>query len=201
MGTPQPHVVSAPRPADRHRWLRLRACSLCVLAVAVVVSPVDASASDPSLREAKIKAAYIFKFINYVTWPGRAFAGDDAPLVVGAMGDGRVNDYLELIARERTAGSRPLEFVVVDRPEQATGCHILFVPRSVPTETLAAVEPNVRGAPILLVGERPGFAKAAGGIGFIVVDNNVRLQLSLEAAKQRDLQVSSQLAKLSQIID
>lgn len=177
-------------------------------AILVVVSSVSMDRSCSLFaqetyadQEAKIKAAYLYKFIQYVEWPETAFAAHDSPLVIGSVGDDLVNKYLRLIADQRKAGQRDLVYRPNINEKQAQACHILFVSDQASRKTFEAIIRHIQKQPILLVGEWSGFAESEGVIGFVFIENNVRLKISLETASQRGLTISSQLAKIAKIVD
>ena len=152
-------------------------------------------------REAKIKAAYLYKFIRYVQWPDTAFDGQNSPIIIGTVGSDPVNQYLLAIAKHRSSGNRKLIYQPVVNAEQARRCHILFFSDNIDPTTISSIVPNLREVPVLLVGEHPGFLRTGGIISFIAVNNNIRLQLSLKSAARHQLKISSQLAKLAQIVN
>ena len=58
----------------------------------------------------------------------------------------------------------------------------------------------LKGLPILTIGETPTFARRGGIINFIVVDDKVRFEVNVEAAKQADINISSRLLALAKIV-
>lgn len=152
-------------------------------------------------REAKIKAAYLYQFIRYVRWPRNAFANADSPILVGSIGGDPVNPYLSAIANSRSAGKRGLAYRPISNIAEAKACHILFVSDRADRKTVESIIRNLGNEPVLLVGETPSFLNSGGIISFTVVNNNVRLQLSMKSAANHQLKISSQLAKLAQIVN
>ncbi len=152
-------------------------------------------------REAKIKAAYLYQFIRYVTWPDSAFESTKEPLKIGIVGNDQVNIYIKQIAAQRDAGNRPLAYLPVTTIEQARECQILFLPNSVPVDTARQILNAVNGRPTLVVSEFDPSILPGGVITFVIVGNNVRLQLSIKTATAHDLKISSQLAKIATVID
>ncbi len=167
----------------------------------LLAMPSACAQQDFVEREAKIKAAYLYQFVNYVEWNPTAFRGPDSPLVIGVVGDDPVNKYLKLIAAQRKANNRRIEYREVSAPEQARGCHILFFAESVPDEKVRELIGGRQGEPVLLVGEKTQFLQDGGIIAFVIAGNNVRLQLSMKKAASHGLRVSSQLAKIANIVD
>lgn len=167
----------------------------------VHVTPSTAKAQTVAEREAKIKAAYLYQFIKYVQFPDQAFAGSDTPLVIGTVGEDLVSDYMSLIAKKRDAGSRPLLHLAVTDASQAKQCHILFVSNQADPNLVGPVMQNAANSPVLLVGEQIGFIKTGGVITFTIAGNNVRLRLSMTNALKRGIKISSELAKIADVVN
>jgi hypothetical protein len=83
--------------------------------------------------------------------------------------------------------------------EEVINSHILFVSKS-EKGRLGQILAAVRGKSILTVGETEAFARQGGIINFITVDNKVRYEINLDAAKRADLDISSKLLRLAKII-
>lgn len=149
-------------------------------------------------REPQIKAAFIYKFINYVQRPEQ---DPEQPLVIATVGSDPVNKYLRAIADSRKAGNRALSYQSLQRVDNIESCHIVFVADSVPQELAKAVLQRTQNLPVLVVGERQNFIKAGGTINFVISQNKVRVQLSLQSASKRDLKISSKLARIAEVID
>lgn len=174
---------------------------LRILAIAIFAA-VPVRGQDVRIdREAKIKAAYMFKFISYVEWPAEAFSDDSSALVFGVAGESDVARYMELIARERTVGIRNLMFKHVTDVEHARSCHLLFISERIDQLLLKDLVDDLARSPVLFVGEESQPFTRHDVITFVVQDNRVRLQLSLQAASERNLKISSQLAKLAEVVN
>lgn len=168
--------------------------------VARLRSQVDDAAPQAS-REYAIKAAYLYQFGRYIQWPAAAFADSRSPLVLGVLGEAPFGDALNEIARTRRIQDRP---VVVHRfasMAEYVPCHILFVTAEAgPVQTAAAIG-RVKNDPVFLVGEVPGFVQQGGVANFFLQENGVRFELSVKAARQKHLVLSSKLLGLASIVD
>jgi hypothetical protein len=59
---------------------------------------------------------------------------------------------------------------------------------------------ELKDGPILTVGESDGFVQQGGMIGFLLVDNKVRLEINLETAQRAKLKISSRLLLLAKSV-
>lgn len=156
------------------------------------LGPDVARAQAPSVEHA-VKAAYLYKFAPFVSWPPGAMGGPSAPLAVCVMGPDGFGPALVQAARNERMGERgfqPKRLARVARGE----CHILYVvgrPADV-RETLAAVH----GSPVLTVTDTAG-PGPKGVINFVLRDSRVRFEIDLKAAADNGLGISSKLAALA----
>jgi hypothetical protein len=151
-------------------------------------------------REYAIKAAYLYQFSRYVQWPASAFADENAPLVIGVLGKDPFGGSLEEIARTKRIEGRPIAIRRFASMTDYTPCHILFINSSVSPEQKQAAIQKAKRAPILLVGEEPGFAEQGGTINFFFDENKIRFEINATAAKHDQLKISSKLLSLAKIV-
>ena len=151
-------------------------------------------------REYPIKAAYLYQFCRYVQWPTSAFADDRSPLEIGVLGSDLFGGTLDEIARTKRIDGR---LIVVRRfasMAEYTPCQVLFVNASVGAEEKAVAVQKLRGLPVLIVGEEPGFAEHGGTVNFFQEENKIRFEINAEVARQARLKISSKLLSLAKIV-
>ncbi|MBI5739821.1 MAG: YfiR family protein [Nitrospirae bacterium] len=149
-------------------------------------------------EEYKVKAAFLYNFTKFIEWPADSFENADTPLTLCISGGNPFGDALDSL-KDKTVGGRRLSIRIVSRPEATEGCHIVF--SSDPDgKNLPAILNSLKNRRVLLVGEMTGFAEAGGIINFFIVDDKVRFEINVEAARRRGLGISSQLLKLARIV-
>jgi hypothetical protein len=151
--------------------------------------------TDPAL-ELRVKAAFLYNFARFVDWPASAFASADAPFVIGVFGDESIAQALEQIVKGKSIGNRVIQTRRIPDATRIHPCQILFVSQS-ETQQVALVVTAVGSAPVLLVGESPGFVAAGGTIGFTKEEGRVRFEASTAAAARANLKISSKLLRLA----
>jgi hypothetical protein len=158
--------------------------------------PADSASVREQFPEYDIKAAYLVNFAKYVEWPAEAFPEEDSPLRIGVLGSNPFGDILRELAAKVTLGTRTIAVEQADDPKSLVDCHIVFVAR-VDEETSPPDLTPFAEHPVLLVGEREGFAKRDGTVNFVKVKENVRFEVNLQRARERELKFSSRLLKLA----
>lgn len=156
-----------------------------------------ARAQPEPAKEYDVKAAFLFRFAQFVQWPdiqGRKSicVGVLEPDPFGAALD-------EVVDGESIQGRK----VVVRRSaevEGLRGCEIVFIGRTARNRTaehLASIEEG----PVLTVGEAEGFAHMGGVINFFVEGQKLRFEINPAEARRRGLKLSSQLLTLGRIVN
>jgi hypothetical protein len=159
-----------------------------------MVSPVVAAPTT-----AEVEAVFLFHFSQFVDWPVQAFPDSSSPIVIGVLGSDPFGAALDDVVRGEMVKGRPLVVRRFQRIEQLTDCHILFVSRS-ERARLEPIVQTLKGRSILTVSDLEGFAGDGGVIGFVLVDNKIRLRVNLEAARDAGLTLSSKLLRPAQIV-
>ncbi len=179
------------RLARALRWLRRLALPCLALLLA---APLLAAGEEGPPLERRVKAVFLYKFVDYVAWPAGTFAQPDTPLVIGVLGDDRLADDLAAALAARPPGGRPVGVRRYHDGEPLAGMHMLYVARA----EGARLSPLAKAAaaanqPLLLVSDGEGALEHGSVIGFVVADGRVRFDIALDAAESRGLKLSSGL--------
>jgi hypothetical protein len=171
------------RPARNFFWL-IR--SVLLLAVAAVcTSRVEAA----QFSVEAVKAAYLFRFAQYVEWPVQPAA---VPFVIAVSGADDVAAHLERLLPGMSVNGHRVVVRKVARAQDLGGVHILFVGADAfaRTRTLRA---QAVERPILIVTDHERGLDGGGVINFIEVDRNLRFEISLNAADRSGLKINAAL--------
>jgi hypothetical protein len=180
------------------------------------VVPVFAQSGDNSdlRREYKIKAAFLYNFIQFVDWPKEKTPEQDDPIILGIIGEDPFGDSFEPIENKPIKGRKSLisRFEGIEKLKKSSDkgkskidslkkCHLLFICSS-EKDHLKEIINLVNGNGVLTVGETPNMLKSGGIINFLVEENKVRFEINLTTAKQEKLKIRSQLLRLAtEVID
>ena len=150
---------------------------------------------------AQLQATFLFKFLQYVDWPAKAFSSAESPYIIGVIGNG--NEPLLAALQDTVAGEqwkqRRIEAKHLSNLSQAGKCHIVFISSSEAAH-LPAILDKLKGRSILTVSDIPEFAQRGGMIGFFDQDRRIRFQINIDAAQEARLSISSKLLQLAQIV-
>lgn len=145
--------------------------------------------------ETEIKAAFLYKFGDFVEWPPQAFADAAAPLVVGVLGSDALAGALERLVTQRSVQGHPVTVRRLRRGEPLAGVHILFAHAT--DAELRTLLASAGGQPVLVVTDSEGGLGAGSAINFVVEDERVRFDIAVPAAERAGLRISSRLLSVA----
>jgi len=150
--------------------------------------------------EYEVKAAFLFRFAQFVEWPPDAFKGAGEPFTYCTMGDDPFHGALEKTLNGKTIGERPLRVEHLNGAEKVGECQVLFVGGAGDGKHVEEMLANTGTLPILTVGEADRFAENGGAIGFCTEDNKIRFEVNLDAAGKAGLKISAKLLALAKTV-
>jgi uncharacterized protein DUF4154 len=172
---------------------------LLLLAAAVSLGVFGVSAgvarAEVVAPEYDVKAAFLFNFTKFVEWPPAAFADEHSPLRICVLGENPFGKALQALMGDEVGGRR-LSLTHLENLNHLETCHVLYVSRS-EEDRLPHVLTGLRSAPVLTVGDTPGFIEQGGMINFILEGTKVRFDVNQEAAERAGIKVSSRLLALA----
>jgi len=191
----------------------LRILVLVMALLPVALGPAYASGMadvDESgiYREYRLKAAFVQRLLNVVTWPAAKddTAADDGIFILGVVGEGPMFEALQKLSSTRIGD---LELVVVKADEHQglpSDCRAIFVSAIIDGQPRSAHP--VWGDPgftavdhVLTIGEDPYFTADGGVIRFYNHEDKLRFAVSTGAAARAGLTVGSKLMRLATVED
>ncbi|MGQ9369204.1 YfiR family protein [Azospirillum sp. ST 5-10] len=176
----------------------LRTVAWSTMGAMLGLVPGTAAAEVDGAAEYEVKAAFVYNFAKFATWPPGAFAGPDAPLVLCVSGGNPFGPVLATL-EGKPVGERRLAVREATLAE-AGACHILFVARPA-VERFADVVPTLRGRPVLTIGDSDDFVRHGGAINLVLDDGRVRFEVNLAALEGSSITLSSQVLRLARIVE
>lgn len=179
--------------------MRLRAVFVLLLAAALQGGPLPGRAQSAArLAEYRLKAAFIFRFPEYVDWPGTAFQGPDTPFTIGVLGADAFAEGLLKTIPGRKVDNRPLAVRKLRRGESISGLHVLFIGAA---ENARDILAPLKGQPVLTVTESEQAFVQGSMVNFVVVDDKVRFDVALPPAEQANLKISARLLSVARRVE
>ncbi len=171
-------------------WQPIRTTVLAGLLACVAGVSVARAETPSAANRADIQAAYLYRFLFFVTFPEQR-----DPAVFCTLDSEDMNKALGVFAAHAPDNR---SFVVRDvgLDDDLRSCDMLFVGELSIDERIKFFQ-SVAGAPVLTVCESRWFLKQGGMVRFLFVDDRVRFELNQDAAEAAGLKLSAQLLALS----
>lgn len=170
------------------RWRAFVGALVCALGML----GVPAQAQAQVVSEAAVKAGFVYNFIKFTQWPGQR---EGTPIRLCAVSAQPLDGQLSFL-QGRSVGSRVIDVRLAVPLSDWRQCDVLFLGED-GAERLPLLQPRLANAPVLTLGDLPGFVEAGGMIGLRVEANRVRFDVNLGSAQLSGLVLNSQMLKLA----
>ena len=167
--------------------------------ISFLLNTYSYSQTQPEM-EYRLKAAYLFNFIQFVEWPDSVFENDNSPIILAVLGKDPFGKILDETVQNEKIGNHPIIIKRYRYLSQLEFCHVLFVSSS-ETESFQFILKSIKQSPILTISDIHDFGIYGGNISFYLEENKLRFAINMQALKQADLKVSSKLLRLAKVIN
>jgi hypothetical protein len=162
---------------------------LYIVSAIIIVAGTSYRPAVPDTQEYILKAAFLYRFTDYVDW-GNNNSGTDFTIAV--LGKSGITDPLIEIAKEKKAQGKRIVIKEYQNINDIGDCQILFVSN----DYKGGIEPVVsklNTKPILIVAEQTDACSKGAHINFLVSENKLKFEINMNAAAIAGLKISSQL--------
>ena len=184
-------MLSSMHRSRVRQWLILTCLLLGVLFGATSVSAQSGSVESPEVVT-QVKAAYLYKFGNYIEWPPASFDSSESPIRIGVAGASQLSEVLQRLVVGRTIGGRSMEVLDLRPGDSVAGLHILFI-GDPSGDRLEEIFSEVSGRPILTVTDSERVFALGSMINFVVVDGKLRFDIAPRSARPAGINISARL--------
>lgn len=168
------------------------------LALLLLFGSVAAPARADDTLEQRVKAAFLFNFAKFVSWPAAKLPGAADPILFCVLERDPIASTLEATLAGKSIDRHPLLLRRVGRPEELRGCQIAYLGGIDPSRTPVAFE-TMAGESVLSVYDAE-VAQAGGIVRFYLDERRVHFEINETAALREGLQVSSRLLGVARVI-
>lgn len=165
-------------------------------ALSAMVYAFSAPVSAQQFNETELKAAYLYNFAYFITWPEPA-ARD---FLFCSYANTPVTGILARLIDGEKVHDRPIRLLIDPVPEQLHECQIVFVPVQ-QERVLASILEYIRAFPTLTVSDVPDFEQRGGMVRLTTEDRRIQPVIHLQNVTRAKLAVSSKLLRSSRIAE
>ena len=191
------------RNPTRSPWLRrsLLFCACTIVLLSLFPGLAAADETDIQAQQTKIRAAYLYHFLQLVKWPSEDSGASETAFSICIIGKDPFGDILEVVAKKKARG-RDIVIRRLTDSHQLERCHILYISLALNaqvSEILKAADTQN----VLTVSSSKDFAAKGGMIEFMTVADDseggsrVRFEINLAAARKQGFKINSKLLELA----
>jgi hypothetical protein len=171
----------------------------CTAALLLALTGTARAAAQDDL-ELKVKAAFLFNFAKFTTWPPSKLKAGDANLLLCVQGGGAIGDVLADTVRGRSIGGHAIDVLQAPRSEDLRRCHIVYI--SATDESRIGQELEALANSGVLTVHEAAEAQPGGVIRFFLSEaGRVRFEVNVSAASREQLALSSKLLEVSRVVN
>ncbi len=149
-------------------------------------------------QEYQIKAAMLYKIIFFVRWKTGDFEDTKSPINLCLMDPEPFGVFIDHLVEGRLFGKNKRSLSIkrighFDEPDSLAGCHVFFIPK----ESDVDIPEQQR---LLVVTENKPVSMSQAHINFVTNDEHVTFEINMDNLKKIQLNLSSKLLKLAQVV-
>ncbi|HEU5080321.1 MAG TPA: YfiR family protein [Opitutaceae bacterium] len=186
--------------SQRHARLKITFRTSTLFALFPLLLNGGRAAAEQSRRAFlpdEVKAVFVINFCHFTTWPPAAFSSANSPIQIGVLGNSPFTELLRVAAQNESVGNRRIEVRRVDSWNELENIQLLFVPEN--AERRFEQWPQETATKTLTVGEARDFLRDGGHLQLIQDAGRIRIAANLDALKQTELQLSSNLLRIADV--
>ncbi|MHC4758279.1 MAG: YfiR family protein [Planctomycetota bacterium] len=180
---------------------------LVIILFAAVCVVTDGHATERKVSEYEVKAAYIYKFLQFIDWPekDKKNTTKEDCITIGVFNE-KMHEATSKVIQGKTIkknGGQPKSIAIkhitikdTAEIEQLKLCQVLFL-NSDDKGHVEEILNCLKGRSVLTIGEMEGFLERGGIINLLTEDNKVRFEINKAAAESAGIIIRSKLLRLA----
>jgi hypothetical protein len=148
------------------------------------------AAQAQTYSEDAVKAAFLYRFAGYVDWPAAALS--DPQFTIAVLDADGVATELGRLLQNRQIQNRPAQVRSIKNIREVNNAQMLYIGTAYREDLRRAVA-SVGGKPVLVVTSADAGLDAGSSVNFLLIDQRVRFEISVDAAQSAGLRVASEL--------
>ena len=170
--------------------MKPRPCTIFYFLVCALFFPGSGRADDISYSDAHVKAAYILKLRNFVQWPTHV-----KPNNICVVGSDLIGVSLAQLQRS-LPDSSDIQVIRKSLTSSFDECNIVFISES-SADIMRQILFSTEGKPVLTISDIGSFVDRGGMIGFVTIDQKIKMELNVPNAERNGLVASSKILEIA----
>lgn len=157
-----------------------------------------ATAQEHDTDQRLLKAAYIFNFAKFTSWPTSAWNDVSSPLTICSVGQDSLISELEKLGGKNIK-DRPVNVRHIKSAQLPGNCQLLYIATS-EKKRFKRIVKAISDVSILTVSQIPDSGYSGGIIELFLDKGRLKFKINLNKARKAGLTISSRLLKLAILI-
>lgn len=145
----------------------------------------------------KAKAVFMFKLLNYITWPQDKKNGSDEAIRVCFYKQSPLVEIFQYI-QQKTKASQLLVQVFSKISENIKKCHVLFLNASNPD--ISTVLKEIKNGGTLIISDQPNILETGGMISLTLENNTMVLDINRTEILKSGMKIDSKLLRIARMV-
>ncbi len=166
-----------------------------VVSIACTAAPLRAQAAEA--LELQVRAAFLFNLARFVNWPPDKVPNTSSTITICVAGDAEFAATVRETIHGKSVGAHGLTLQVPANSSDLARCHIAYFGEDTGLKDMLTA---VSGNHVLTVHSAPA-AQPAGVVRLYLEERRIRFEVNTGAAGREQLQLSSKLLSLAQLVN
>lgn len=167
-----------------------------LFALTLAPGPECRAQTRRSPTELELKATYLLNFLRFVRRTEAPAMSAEDSIQVAVVGDENLGRELRRVVQGKHIDGRAILVQSLPETDPVRGFDMVFFGNLAPSQLTRAIE-QLRGSPVLTVGDCDDFVDRGGMIGLFFEDRRLRFAINADAAEGAGLRISSNLLSLA----
>ena len=174
--------------------------TLSVPLIVLLISTIQITAAKSNEQEENLfKAAFVYNFAKFTSWPDSVWNKSEASLNLCIIGKDSLTEELKRLTG-KIIMEHQLSVKEITRKQSAKTCHLLYISTSEKNHYLNIIQ-SINNSPVLTISEIKDFAKSGGIIELKRIEQRTRIVINLNTSNKAGLNISSRLLILADVIE
>ena len=153
-----------------------------------------AASAEEAYSEDALKAAFLYRFTDYVDWPPEALQTQAFNIAV--MNDPGVAAQLRKLMPAHPVHGHAVQVQTLTSVRELHDIQVLYVGGS-DTAELRRIVSAIGSHPVLIVTDEQNALNAGSVVNFVLTERRLRFEVSLDSAEQTGLRIGSELLSVA----
>ena len=172
----------------------LRLVALAFACASAAAQPAGAEVN----REQQVKAAYLYNFARFTTWPASKLARPDDPIRFCVQRGDPLAAAMHEALDGKSIDEHPTQVLELTDAQAMRTCHLAYLGKR-PGLQLDAELQALDNAEVVTVHEGES-ARTAGIVRLFIEDNRLRFEINMAAAERSHIGLSARLLGLARVV-